>query len=293
MVNVTGQLAVTFASILAIIVATFNMNNEYRTCMTIFPDNGDASGSSDGATAGFLIGAALGYVKFRKDQKDEELKKKNSCMALLIIGGLLGCAFGAAYGAIAGKITSGASFFNMILPSLVFHPLILEKLVALLAILFSILAGFSILDGIAVNVVQIMGLFGGILAAPFLVIGLLYFLFFLAFIFGIVLYCAQSIFLGFLLVILALLFGLMTTFARSLEGKGFTIRICGFTKGFKIIPIPEGTLWWAKEENEDASSSLLIFVCASLLFLVLSPILVFGSWTALFVYLRGRANVNF
>lgn len=327
--NVTVQLLVTFISVLTIIVATFNINKEFHECTLLFPNNGAINGVIYGTATAICTVATVAVLNFMNYwpsvEKDSLPRFLHGLVSLpSIVKAAIAVALGALYGASCGAISEGSSFFAMVLPSLVFHPLIFEKLVAMMAILFTVLTAISVFTSRVLkkaastikhdgppnekdsadvgstsekynNNGTIVLLFGAILGLPFFVVGSLYFVFFLCFIFGTTLYGAQIIYLAILVLFLFSGSSQLVRLALYFKIEGISIAL---PFGYKIPVIPEDALWWAKEQEDPqvqrAMDEVVIpFVEVSIALLALSPLIVFGSWTTFYIYLHGQVDVRF
>lgn len=266
MANVIGQFIVTFMALLAIIIATFNMSSEFNECLVKFPEDRLAFGINTGLWVG-AIGSGLLFITLIV-KRTEMGNEQKVCLGLAI-------------GATWGAMTKGKSYWNLVVASLIFHPVITEKLVTMIALLFNIISGVACLHGYKMHPKQVIK-YAVILPGLFLLVGAFYWVTSASFIFGIIVFAPACLFISVFLMPLYYLFEATKGCANSLASK--EIEIPGYGK-----LIEAGTLWWAKKEFEPRSVWTAIGICFFLL--IASPAFVLGSWAAFYCYLNGEAKV--
>ena len=143
------QYFATFAAQLMGILATFSVLYQYPDELVAMDDGGLGPGIGAAIGAGVTGGlcAVLSYYYFEIDYNDEVSSRGCVVVVFTLIGGLPGAALGAFYGSF-----SGAAFFGLAVPSLVFHPSFLAKNAALLVYAFTIFQGIAASGLVTINV---------------------------------------------------------------------------------------------------------------------------------------------
>mmetsp|Transcript_29012 Transcript_29012/g.59317 ORF Transcript_29012/g.59317 Transcript_29012/m.59317 type:complete len:1077 (-) Transcript_29012:449-3679(-) len=198
MLFVLAQFMFTFLSLIMAVLATFAMVGRYSTCFVRYPSGGAPMGAGVGAGVGGFAGVAM-FVATKALAESEWGKQSifflvlsamdrrltircvdkfyGDDMATLATDTIKCVGFGALFGLVLGGgwgyATSGASLFGAVIPSLLWSPIFLGKVIAMVAHLFTFSQGL-VAAGFSIDPDNIVQGFAFVVVLPAITLGLFY-----------------------------------------------------------------------------------------------------------------------
>jgi len=162
-----AQFACMFLALIICIIAPFSALSQLKSCLVMFSPG---PGPEYGAHVGLGVGEALALILARlvnEDDVDDSIGRDNRFYRFFIFS-CIGLSTGALMGAIYGAIFLHPSYFGLIMPSLILHPIYISKFFVILIYSYISMLGIKSVNLIKLETINtiISRLVYGILCLP-------------------------------------------------------------------------------------------------------------------------------